>query len=305
MNNRNLNILVTGSSGFIGKHLIKRLRGMPFSVLAMYRTETPEVSKNVFPVQCEFGNYQQLRSVMRDVDVVVHLAWEYLPNEATISQGSVPESNIQSLEILLRAMENVKARRLILVSALGARENASDPFLSKKYQCEVAVINSDIPEKIVLRPDVIWSETKQDHFLRALIEMMKYPVYPLIEPKTTKYPLNINDFLEIIIKAATMEMNHPVMILPCIGNEVLTYREIQKMVAAKMAHKVRFGLGGFLGQLLFEIISKREISRGFESISRLRSTAADGPFDRTRPISNQDSIDQKFYMKDFLGLPER
>lgn len=299
MKDGNINILVTGSSGFIGSQFVKKLEGKSASVLAMSRSVIPSVSKNVYAVQCEFNSYQQLRSLMRNIDVVVHLAWQHPQKQ--VAGKSLKSENIEAIKVLLQAMENVKARRLVFVSTLGAHEKALDPFSQEKYHAEVEIINSDVPEKIILRPDVIWSESRHDHFLKPLQEIMKYPIYPLIDPKTLKYPLNISDFLEILVDSVNKKMTSSFAMERCIGEEALTNREIQKLIAYKMEKRVRLPLGGFLGRFLFDLILKYRVSKGFDSILRLSSGPVGPIKEFDNDFENMSRKSQKLLLSDYLG----
>ena len=130
-------ILVAGGSGFIGKHLVKQLSKNGETVVSMYHHRLPEPQQNVFPVCSDLSSVELLGAPLRGVNSVVYLAWENSfvgPSQTwdvDLFHTNHP-TNIKMLGNLLRAMEQAKTRRIVFLSANGAKKNANKkPLLLK------------------------------------------------------------------------------------------------------------------------------------------------------------------------------
>jgi len=72
-------IAVTGASGFLGRHVIAVLRARGVGVIALNRRCKPD-EPGVRNIRFDLAAPEESTAVLRDVDAVIHLAWEGLPN---------------------------------------------------------------------------------------------------------------------------------------------------------------------------------------------------------------------------------
>ena len=75
-----MNILITGSSGFIGKKLTKSLMKENFNLLTISRKKNKKLSDNHLFV--DLNNYTKIKKqiIKFNPEIVIHLAWQDLPN---------------------------------------------------------------------------------------------------------------------------------------------------------------------------------------------------------------------------------
>ncbi len=118
-------VLVTGSSGFIGKNLVVRLRELPrFAVTEFVRGDLPEA----------------LPGLLAQADAVVHLAGENRPaDEAAFAQ--VNTGLTVALCDALAAEQQRSGRQLPLVLASSAQAERDNPYGQSKLAAEQAVQN--------------------------------------------------------------------------------------------------------------------------------------------------------------------
>ena len=134
-------VLVTGGSGFIGKHIVKHLAEAGETVVCMYHHRLPEPMANVYPVCSDMGSSELIAAPLRGVESVIHLAWEggfVGPTERVswnLNSNNLPK-NARLLKNLLSAMERAGTKRIVFMSAIGASRNAKTPFLQEKYLSE-------------------------------------------------------------------------------------------------------------------------------------------------------------------------
>jgi nucleoside-diphosphate-sugar epimerase len=111
-------ILITGSTGFIGKHLIRRLVEMGHGVTSLIRptskvTETPSVTCHVYK-----GTYANIESLFQKqyFDTVIHLASMAQYDCSPEQIAPMIETNITLGTFLLQAMKQYGCSRFINTS---------------------------------------------------------------------------------------------------------------------------------------------------------------------------------------------
>ena len=75
-----MNIVIIGASGFIGKNLIKRLITQNHNIIGTYRNNKPNIYNKKIQWKKFNINKPVLKKYFADADVVIHLAWDKLPN---------------------------------------------------------------------------------------------------------------------------------------------------------------------------------------------------------------------------------
>ena len=73
---REASFFITGSTGQIGKHLSRTFTELCLAAVSGYRYVIPEQSEYLHPSFCDLANKQLLRTPLRGVESVLHLAWE-------------------------------------------------------------------------------------------------------------------------------------------------------------------------------------------------------------------------------------
>lgn len=269
-------VLVTGSSGFLGSRLVRTLAERRSSVIAMYYHKLPDAVTNVYPICSDMSSPELLATPLRGVDTVFHLAWGSEPPgpaeagfSTDLDAARLPK-NAAITKNLILAMERAGTKRLVFVSAIGASRYASEHFLREKYLAELFVLNSKIPEKIVIRPSIVCGKDGQnDPFVKSIMRVMRFPVvYPVPKSKEVVAPIDADDLVRILITAYRQELVESAGILEVTGSEAYKVSEIFKLVSAKFGGGARLPLGGFFGNRLASLI-ERDSSRN-ASVPRLK-----------------------------------
>jgi nucleoside-diphosphate-sugar epimerase len=201
---------------------------------------------------------------LRGVGTVVHLAWEggfagSVPPGTDWRHLEKPEDsvNLKMLGNLVKAMERAGTQRIVLLSAIGAKAQAGSPFLCEKYAAESLVINSRIKERIIIRTAVAWGgQQSNDRFLRSLLRVMRYPIYPVPQRRGNLAPIFVQDLATILGSCCKIKLNEHVAVLEVHGRESYQVQEIFRIVADKLAKGARIPLGGFLGQTLLPLLER-------------------------------------------------
>lgn len=256
-------VLVTGSSGFIGKSLLKRLSQEGKVVVSLYRKHLPEPQPNIYPVCSDMESEDLMIAPLRGVHTVIHLAWSnnlkgYENTNSQQMDNVVFTPNLRILHNLIHAMERIHTKRIIFLSFLGVNKKAEHLFLKEKYLAEFLIINSKIPEKIILRLPLIYSLNSNDMFLNSFISLIKFPlICPIPCYKNQQISLIfLEDVIEILIKLIDVELKYQkTCIVDIVGDNILKIKDIISLISKVYYKKKKIIVNHKIGSLLFRLFS--------------------------------------------------
>ena len=226
-----MKVLVTGGSGFVGSHLVPRLRDEGFEVRLLGR-DTEGAPKGVEVVAGSIADPEAVRRAVDGVDAVVHLAAIIVERGAQTFEAV----NHQGTRNLVTAMESAGVRRLVHQSALGAGPDERFPYLRSKWLGEQAVRASSL-EWTILRPSVLFGEGAG--FFRPIVWSLRWaPVYPRPAGGRTRFqPLAIEDLATCVVRSLRGDQIGAVLDIG--GPEVLTFSDIVRAVMTALGKKRR------------------------------------------------------------------
>ncbi len=272
-------VMVTGAAGYIGRRMVQALAKESRTVVALYHHRLPESLDHSYPVCSDMSSPELMAAPLRGVEMAVHLAWDGgiggpLADVGRWTAHDAPRAtrNAQMLANLITAMERAGTRRIVFVSALGASPKAESAFLRDKYLGEFLVLNSAIPEKVIVRSAVVWGgQSHDDPFLRSILRVMRYPVYPVPKAQRQLAPLHVDDLCATLLKACEATMERPTALVELDGGEKYPVDEIFRMVSENLTKKSKLALGGFLGQTLLPFFEREGPNRRGASVSTTSS----------------------------------
>ncbi len=221
-------ILITGGTGFVGSHLIKRLRKADIPVRAVVRNpgraqELNNLGIDIFPG--DVSDKTSLEKAMSGCERVVHLVG-IIQETAGATFQSV---HVDGTRNVLNAAKKAGVPHFFFQSALGTRPGAKSAYHRTKWEAEELVRTGSIPFTI-LRPSLIYGPG--DQFTIRLSEIIRLsPILPIIGSGTSRIqPIYIDDVTACIEKAITSDsyLNEMYEIG---GPEQLTYEEVTIAIA--------------------------------------------------------------------------
>ena len=121
-------ILLTGSTGFIGSHLLKELSKDNKIITIIRKKIKKNKKKNI--IEISFKNYDELNLKLRKIkaDIIIHCATHYIKNHTFKDIKKLVESNILFGNIILENVELMKVKKFINFSTIwenynGEKEN--------------------------------------------------------------------------------------------------------------------------------------------------------------------------------------
>ncbi|MBC7661780.1 MAG: NAD-dependent epimerase/dehydratase family protein [Chitinophagaceae bacterium] len=263
-------ILIVGSAGFIGKALMRKISQLGRPAYSLYHAHLPEPLNHITPVFADLLRPEQLDTYVKQADEVIYLAWSNTlrgnKNAATPNNDS---ANVVMLRNLIASMEAQETKRLIFVSSLGASRYATSYYLQEKYLAETVVLNSSIPEKIILRSSLVYSDlSAKDKFVQSIESLMTLPwVYPVPRFEQKIAPLHVQDLVEVLVKLIDIPLTSPAQLLEISGEESLALDEIFKSVSTGIGKGNHIALKGFIGDALTPLFEKLHGRKRFEGPS--------------------------------------
>ena len=224
-------ILVTGGTGFVGSHLVRRMREQGLPVRALVRHPEKAADLKALGAELAPGDINDTASLEKacaGVERIVHLVG--IIQETP--RATFEKIHVEGTRNLLQAAKTAGVRHFLYQSALGTRPGAKSEYHKTKWQAEELVRESGIPFTI-LRPSLIYGPG--DQFTLRLAQMIaRSPVLPVIgSGKSKVQPIYIDDVVNCIVKAVTGDsfLNE---IYEIGGPEQLTYEEVTKAIAHAM-----------------------------------------------------------------------
>ncbi len=225
-------ILVTGSTGFVGRHLVPGLVGAGWPV----RIFSPgpagggvgRLPWGNLPVEVASGSPYELDdlvSAMRGVHTVFHLAsaqwWGRLRDLERVDVGGT--------DLLIQAARQARIGRLIVMSHLGASPASAYSLYRAKGLVEESVRACGVPYTIV-RSGLLFGE--QDRFVNNLAMLLRTNPVLFIQPgqgENLLHPLHIHDLAAALVSCVE-SLEAVDRVLEVGGPEYISFEEMVRTV---------------------------------------------------------------------------
>ena len=140
-----MRVFLTGGTGFIGTHLVRRLRGRGDQVVALARS--PEKAAPLREAGCEvvegdLSSEAAIRSGIRASDAVIHAGAVYALGLRKREHGPMYEANVRGTERILRAALEEEVPRVLYVSTVGVFGNTHGQVVDETYRRSEASFTS-------------------------------------------------------------------------------------------------------------------------------------------------------------------
>lgn len=269
-----MRILVTGATGFVGKHLCDFFneRGMDFS--AVVRRPVNDL-KNVQLVVEQISSSTNWENILNDIDVIVHLAGRahVMHEQSTESFESYAEINIEATKNLANQAAKCGVKRFVFISSIGVNGNSSDfplnevlkPSPQEYYATSKKIAEDELRgiasttnlEVVIIRPPLVYGAGVKANFKKIMkLSKLKLPLPfgSINNRRSLIYIENLIDFIMICIthpKAA----NETFLISD--GEDVSTKKLIATLAASVNKKALLIPIPQKLLSLIFRLFGKQ------------------------------------------------
>src|SRR6266852_5124836 len=195
-------ILITGATGYIGRHLVARLVVEGERPRCLVRDTRRAASilpaDKVELVQGDTIHPTTLSAAMSGVDTVVHAA--FITADHKESAGNhYEETNVHGTANVIKAAKEAGVKRIIEISGLGTKPDKPGSYMQGRYLAEQMLKESGL-DWTIIQPSVLFG--KGAPFIKGLTDLIRTtPVVPLIGGgKTMFQPIYVEDVVTVIVK---------------------------------------------------------------------------------------------------------
>jgi len=236
-------VTVFGGSGFVGRHLVKRLAAAGDRVCVAVRdVESARFLKpmgdvgQIVPVFANIRDDESVQAAVKGADAVVCSVGILFSRR----RQTFESIHVAGAERVAQAAASCGARRLIHISALGADLQSESVYARTKAQGEERV-KAAYPQATIMRPSVVFGA--EDQFFNRLAALARLsPILPifgqgLLDAGTTRVqPVYVGDVADAVVNALdaassvgdTYELGGP---------RTYTYREIMELVSRETGRR--------------------------------------------------------------------
>ena len=220
-------ILIFGSSGQIGKSLIRKFTKNNYRVTAVTRS----IHRKGFQIKTQ-SNYgyleleeinsfteENILKLMKNSSICINLIgilYEKKENHFNLIHSDLPS-------LLSKIAFKNSLDQFIHISALGIETASDSKYAMSKLSGEKKV-RRNFPKSIILKPSIVYSV--DDNFTTNFMRLLSMlPVMPLYYGGKTKFtPIHVSDLANIIYEIVEKKITSET--IECVGPEVFTFKEL-------------------------------------------------------------------------------
>jgi len=227
-------IAVTGSFGYLGKHLINLCLQRGFSIRALGRAKRQENSSQVEDIFFDLSAPVSSET-LNGADILIHLAHDF----SGLSLKDSLEINFEGSRKLFLAAKEGGLRKIIFVSSMAAYPGCRSIYGRAKLAIEEESIKFGA---WVIRPGTIYGGSGEGLFAGLRSMATKLPFIPLIDGgRQQLFLVHIDDLCEALLKIAFDDsLTAAIEPLSLAASRPLELREILGQLAQQAGKKSRF-----------------------------------------------------------------
>jgi uncharacterized protein YbjT (DUF2867 family) len=197
-------ILVTGATGFVGRHVVKLLRDREQPVRCLVRSESRGrrlAAQGCALTRGDITDPRSLRRACDGIETVVHLVGLIRGRPDDYERVT-----ISGTRNLVEEAAVAGVHRIVLVSALGLNERTREltPYYRAKWE-EERIVKSSGLNHVIFRPSFVFA--RDGGVLPTFIRLVRFsPVTPVLGPGTQRIqPIAAGDVAAHIVAAASLD----------------------------------------------------------------------------------------------------
>ena len=220
-------ILVTGSSGFTGKKLLKKLTDSGFTVTAMSRSKYPD-TENVKRVQADAFDVNSLIAATEGIETAYYLLHSMEGSKKDWAEFANREK--QQAQNFLKAATDSGVKRIIYLGGLVNEGLELSKHMKSRHDVGKILASGNIPVTEIRASVIVGAEGGSYAMLRYLVERLPLMVCPKWVKSQTQ-PIAVDNVVEYLIGS----MKNPETtgkILEIGGPDVMTYEQLMRLYSS-------------------------------------------------------------------------
>ena len=234
-----MNVLLTGSSGFIGSYILRELVRCGHTVKCLVRNPDKRMvaeSVDVTKVQGDILDANSLRRAVEGCDAVIHLVG--IIDEDKKKGITFEQIHHQGTINISAAAKDSGVQRFVQMSANGASPTGVSSYLTSKWEAEKAVEEAGFAHSVIIRPSLVFGkpEDGQPEFCTRLAETLisKFPILPVFGDALYRMqPIHVTEIASAFLQAMVSD-KHAGQTYVAVGKQSFTYLEILDLITQGM-----------------------------------------------------------------------
>lgn len=221
-------ILLTGASGYIGSHLMNKLKDN-YEIIAISRNiENKSNEHNVTWKAADLFDLNEITEVMEDIDIAIYLVHSMMPS-AKLTQATFEDMDALLADNFAKAASYNKVQHIVFMSGLIPNTNELSPHLRSRLECEQILGSYGVPVSTLRAGLIIGSKGSSYPILKKLVERLPGLLLPKWAYNTT-LPVAIDDVIDGLYKIVERNPNENESI-DIGGPSHMTYKDLFKQTA--------------------------------------------------------------------------
>ena len=224
-------VTVFGGSGFLGRHVVRRLRADGFTVRVASRHPDRAGARDakIQAVRADIRNPIAVEAALVNAWGVVNAVSLYVEH----GSDTFHSIHVNAARTIAQSAREAGVERLVQISGIGADTASPSLYVRKRGEGEHAV-QSAFPGAVIVRPAVMFGT--DGGFVTTVLDLMrKLPAYPLFgRGRTRMQPVAVDDVAEAIARILMRSEREPTL-YEFGGPDVFTYEDFLRTVARQAA----------------------------------------------------------------------
>lgn len=221
-------ILLTGASGYIGGHLMNKLKDN-YEIIAISRNiENKSNEHNVTWKAADLFDLNEITEVMEDIDIAIYLVHSMMPS-AKLTQASFEDMDALLADNFAKAASYNKVQHIVFMSGLIPNTSELSPHLRSRLECEQILGSYGVPVSTLRAGLIIGSKGSSYPILKKLVDRLPGLLLPKWAYNTT-LPVAIDDVIDGLYKIVERQPNKNESI-DIGGPSHMTYKDLFKQIA--------------------------------------------------------------------------
>ncbi|MBU2541641.1 MAG: NAD(P)-dependent oxidoreductase [Candidatus Omnitrophica bacterium] len=244
-----MNILVTGATGFIGRHLVEELSKSHANIFCLVRKASNTKILEPYGVKFIYADITEFDSLFKNInekiDVIFHCAG-YVLND---NIDALHKVNVRGTENICRLALKLAVERVIYLSSVSVVSGnphiplvedlpfvATNIYAESKIEAEKVVLEYRKKglEVVILRPCMVYGED-EPHLLKRMLHLLKYRLLPLVNKGESKFHLV---YVKNVVDAMIFSLRNDEFLKGTFfvaDRDVLTTKEVMNIMASAIS----------------------------------------------------------------------
>ena len=230
-------ILIFGSTGQVGRHLIRKFTKNNYKVICQTRNSHKAIflktSGSIGYIDIKEANLfddEKIELLIKDSDICINLVGILYETGKSNTFKNIHKIFPQKITMLCKKYN----KKFIHLSALGV-ENAIDSKYAQSKLGAEKFIKENLPNSIIIKPSIVFSV--DDSFTTKFMGLLSFlPFFPLYYSGETKFsPIHASDLADLVYFIISKKISSK--FIEAVGPEILSFREMMQIILKSINKK--------------------------------------------------------------------